>query len=113
MFAFPVSAADLDAPGGPNFHQVNQHLYRGGQPADTAWSSLAKLGVKTVIDLRPASEHSLSQEARIVEAAGMVYVSQPMAPLAAPTNEEIRKILSLLDSSAQWQIGRASCRERV
>jgi uncharacterized protein (TIGR01244 family) len=65
---------------------------------------LAKLGVKTVIDLRPASEHSLSKEARIVEAAGMVYVSQPMAPLAAPTNEEIRKILSLLDSSAQWPV---------
>jgi uncharacterized protein (TIGR01244 family) len=104
MFALPVSAADLDAPEVPNFHQVNEHLYRGGQPADAAWNSLAKLGVKTVIDLRPASEHSLSKEARIVEAAGMVYVSQPMAPLAAPTNEEIRKILSLLDSSAQWPV---------
>jgi uncharacterized protein (TIGR01244 family) len=102
ILALPLGAAD--APGVPNFHQVNEHLYRGGQPADDGWSSLAKLGVKTVIDLRPASEHSIAKEARAVEAAGMVYVSQPMAGLAAPTNEEIRKILALLDSSEQWPI---------
>jgi len=79
-------------------------VYRGGQPADAGWSNLAKLGVKTVIDLRLASEHSISKEARAVEEAGMVYISQPMAGLAAPTNEEIRKILALLDSSAQWPV---------
>ena len=94
MFALPVAAADIDAPGVPNFHQVNEHLYRGGQPADSAWSSLAKLGVKTVIDLRPASEHSIGREAQAVEAAGMLYVSHPMARLAAPTNSEILKLLA-------------------
>jgi tyrosine-protein phosphatase SIW14 len=105
IFTFPLgAAAGIEAPGIPNFHQVNAHLYRGGQPSDAGWSSLAKLGVKTVIDLRPASEHSIGKEAIAVEAAGMVYVSQPMARLAAPTNEEIRKILALLDSSEQWPI---------
>jgi tyrosine-protein phosphatase SIW14 len=104
VFALPARAADIEAPGVPNFHQVNAHLYRGGQPADAGWSSLAKLGVKTVIDLRPASEHSIGKEARAVAAAGMLYVSQPLAGLAAPTDEEIRKILTLLDSSEQWPI---------
>lgn len=104
IFALPAGAADIDAPAVPNFHSVNEHLYRGGQPADTAWNRLAKLGVKTVIDLRPASEHSISKEAQIVEAAGMVYVSRPMARLAAPTNQEILRILTLLDSSAQWPV---------
>jgi hypothetical protein len=52
MFALPVGAGDTEAPGVPNFHQVNAHLYRGGQPNDAGWSSLAKLGVKTVVDLR-------------------------------------------------------------
>ncbi len=104
IFALPLGAADIEAPGVPNFHQVNEHLYRGGQPADAGWSNLAKLGVKTVIDLRLASEHSINREARAVERAGMVYVSQPMARLQAPTHEEIRKILSLLDSSAQWPV---------
>jgi tyrosine-protein phosphatase SIW14 len=104
LFTLPTEAGDIEAPGVPNFHQVNEHVYRGGQPGDAGWSSLAKLGIKTVIDLRPASEHSISSEARIVEARGMVYVSQPMARLSAPTNDEILKILTLLDSSAQWPV---------
>ena len=95
-FALPAGAADIEAPGVPNFHAVNEHVYRGGQPVDAGWSSLAKLGVKTVVDLRPASEHSISKEERAVEAAGMFYVSQPMARLAAPTKEEILKILSFV-----------------
>ena len=104
LFALPAGAADIGAPGVPNFHQVNEHVYRGGQPGDAGWSSLAKLGIKTVIDLRPASEHSIGTEARMVEASGMVYVSQPLAGFAAPTNEEILKILTSLDSSAQWPV---------
>jgi tyrosine-protein phosphatase SIW14 len=104
MFTLPAGAADIEATGVPNFHQVNEHLYRGGQPTDIGWSSLAKLGVKTVIDLRPSSEHSISKESRAVEAAGMLYVSQPMAGLSAPTQEKILKILALLDSSAQWPV---------
>jgi tyrosine-protein phosphatase SIW14 len=103
-FALSAGAADIEAPGVPNFHSVNEHVYRGGQPADAGWSSLAKLGVKTVIDLRPASEHSINKEERAVEAAGMRYVSEPLARLAAPTKEEIFKILTLLDSSAQWPV---------
>jgi tyrosine-protein phosphatase SIW14 len=103
-FALPVGAADIEVPGVPNFHSVNEHVYRGGQPADAGWSSLAKLGVKTVVDLRPAGEHSISKEERAVEAAGMFYVSEPLARLAAPTKEEIFNILTLLDSSAQWPV---------
>jgi tyrosine-protein phosphatase SIW14 len=108
-FARHAGAADdiarnVEAPGVPNFHMVNEHLYRGGQPAAAGWRSLAKLGLKTVIDLRLASEHSISQEALAVEAAGMIYISQPMAGLAAPTNEEILKILAMLDSNEKWPV---------
>jgi tyrosine-protein phosphatase SIW14 len=103
-FTLPAGAADVEAVGVPNFHIVNQHLYRGGQPADAGWSSLAKLGVKTVIDLRLESEHSISQEALAVKAAGMIYISQPMARLTAPTNEEILKILAMLDSNEKWPV---------
>jgi tyrosine-protein phosphatase SIW14 len=103
-FTLPAGAADVEAVGVPNFHIVNQHLYRGGQPADADWSSLAKLGVKTVIDLRLESEHSISQEALAVKAAGMIYISQPMARLTAPTNEEILKILAMLDSNEKWPV---------
>ena len=82
----------------PNFHQVNQHVYRGGQPGPEAWQNLAKMGVKTVIDLRREDEHSTAAEAQAVAAAGMNYVNVPMKGVVAPTNEQIAKVLTLLGS---------------
>jgi uncharacterized protein (TIGR01244 family) len=82
----------------PNFHQVNDHVYRGGQPAPDTWKDLAKLGVKTVIDLRREDEHSTAEEAKAVAAVGMNYVNVPMKGVVAPTDEQIAKVLALLDS---------------
>jgi tyrosine-protein phosphatase SIW14 len=82
----------------PNFHQVNDHVYRGGQPASEAWLGLAKMGIKTVIDLRREDEHSTAEEARAVAAAGMIYVNIPMKGVVSPTHEQISKALALLDS---------------
>jgi tyrosine-protein phosphatase SIW14 len=82
----------------PNFHQVNQHVYRGGQPGPEAWQGLAKMGVKVVIDLRREDEHSTATEAQEVASAGMSYVNVPMKGVVAPTNEQIVKVLALLNS---------------
>src|SRR5438445_11322107 len=84
----------------PNFHQVNEHVYRGGQPSPDTWQNLAKIGVKTVIDLRREGEeeHSIAQEAQAVAKAGMTYVNVPMKGVVAPTDEQIAKVLALLNS---------------
>jgi len=87
-----------ETPAIPNFHQVNEHVYRGGQPAPETWQSLAKLGVKTVIDLRREDEHSTAAEAEAVAAAGMKYVNVPMKGVVAPKHEQIAKVLALLNS---------------
>jgi uncharacterized protein (TIGR01244 family) len=94
----------VDAPGVPNFHQVNDHLYRGGQPADAGWSSLANLGVKLVVDLRPATEHPVQTEARAVEAAGMRYVNVPMKSLGAPPPDVVLRVLALFESGASGSV---------
>jgi len=57
------------------------------------------MGIKTVIDLRREDEHSTAAEAQAVAAAGMNYVNVPMKGVVAPTNEQIAKLLALLDSS--------------
>ena len=93
----PVWAAG-ENPGIPNFHRVNEQIYRGGQPADQAWSNLAKMGVKVVIDLRREGEHSTQAEASAVTAAGMRYVNVPLNGLSAPPKEAVDKVLSLLNS---------------
>jgi tyrosine-protein phosphatase SIW14 len=83
----------------PNFHQVNQNVYRGGQPGPEAWQGLAKMGVKTVVDLRREDEHSTAAEAQEVAAAGMHYVNIPMKGVVSPSNEQIAKVLTLLNSN--------------
>jgi protein tyrosine/serine phosphatase len=82
----------------PNFHQVNEHVFRGAQPLDAAWPSLAKLGVTTVIDLRRTDEHSTEAEAKAVTAAGMKYLNFPMKGFVSPSDSQVQKILATLHS---------------
>src|SRR5260370_1219646 len=81
--------------GVPNFHTVNDHLYRGAQPTIEGFGNLAKLGVKTIVDLREAGERSLAEQ-KVVEAAGMRYVSVPMRGFQAPTTSQISQVFALL-----------------
>ncbi len=83
----------LDAPGVGNFHQVDAHLYRGAQPTDQGFKSLAKIGIRTVIDLRGGHELG-GNEQKIVEAAGMHYVHVPFAGLSAPSDQQIATVLT-------------------
>ena len=91
-------AAPIDVAGIPNFHQVDERVYRGAQPDDAAWSALSKLGIKTVIDLRREGEHSLAAEAAAVQAAGMRYVSFPTNGFDTPQADQIARVLEVLNS---------------
>jgi tyrosine-protein phosphatase SIW14 len=82
-----------------NFYQVDQHVYRGAQPAGGDFQYLANIGVKTVIDLREADERSRAEE-RAVTAAGMKYVNVPMTGLTPPTTTETNRILAILEENS-------------
>ena len=96
----PSWAAPVEVVGIPNFRQVNDRVFRGAQPSDEAWPGLAKLGVKTVVDLRRSSEHSLAAESLAVTAAGMRYVSFPMNGFDTPQADQIAKVVEILSSDA-------------
>jgi protein tyrosine phosphatase (PTP) superfamily phosphohydrolase (DUF442 family) len=100
LFALAIPAfAGSSAPGIKNFHQLNENVYRGAQPTDEGFQYLAKIGVKTVIDLREADERSQAEEG-VVTAAGMKYVNVPMTGLTPPTEQEITKILGILEDDS-------------
>lgn len=101
--SLPVWVSGADAPGVPNFQQVGDHIYRGAQPTAGGFDSLAKLGIRTVIDLRRGSDHEKSEQA-IVERAGMRYIHVPLGGYVAPSDEQIAKLLALLDDSAGWPV---------
>jgi protein tyrosine/serine phosphatase len=86
--------------GVPNFHQVTERIFRGGQPDERGWPELAKLGVKTVVDLRRPGEHSTIAESLAVVAAGMRYVNVPMGGFATPTHAQLEIPLALLDKES-------------
>ncbi len=94
-----AGAAATAIAGIPNFHQVDERIYRGGQPAARSWAGLASLGVKTVIDLRRPVEHSTAAESLAVRAAGMRYVNFPMDGFATPTAAQLAVPLALIDGA--------------
>jgi tyrosine-protein phosphatase SIW14 len=101
--AFLVFGASAPPAGLPRFRQINDHLYRGAQPAEEGWKALEKLGVRAVIDLRAPGARSVREE-KEVEAVGMKYYSVPLRPLSAPTDQQIRTVLALIGDSNNWPV---------
>jgi tyrosine-protein phosphatase SIW14 len=105
LLALSLSVARLpaasipDVPGVPNFHQVDEHVYRGAQPRNQGFTGLAKLGIKTVIDLRGETS-----EETAVERAGMHYVRLPWSGYRAPDESQIHTVLSVLNNSSDWPV---------
>jgi len=99
FFALALPAfAGSGAQGIKNFYQVDQNVYRGAQPSKDGLKYLAKIGVKTVLDLREADQRSRAEEA-MVTADGMKYVNIAMTGVAAPTDEQISKVLGILEEN--------------
>ena len=94
----PLVLAGGQPVGVPNFHQVDERIYRGAQPSPEGFQALAKMGIKTIVDLRREPEQ-FQAEARMVEALGMRFLSVPMT-LHAPSDQQISRVLEELNSGA-------------
>jgi uncharacterized protein (TIGR01244 family) len=67
----PAASVELRAP--------RSGLLTAGQPAPSDWQAIAARGVTTVVNLRTPKEMEGRDEAAEVQAAGMHYVSIPVA----------------------------------
>src|SRR6266702_2917931 len=97
LFVFSVCLTAADLPEIKNMQAVNGHIYRGAQPSSEGFKQLAKMGIKTVIDLRDRAAQA-DREKQIVESLGMKYVGIPMS-MHGPTDDQIAKALSVLNST--------------
>ena len=93
------AASPSDVPGVANFHQVNEHVYRGAQPHGQGFAGLAQLGIKTVLDLRGERSERIA-----VENAGMHYVRLPWSGYKAPSDSQIAAVLALLNDNSAWPV---------
>jgi protein tyrosine/serine phosphatase len=78
-----------------NFGRVNEHFYRGAQPTAQDLADLAKLGVKTTIDLTDGDGDS--NEQRVAEAAGLKFFKIAMNTRVVPTAEQIATFLKIVN----------------
>lgn len=87
----------------PRFHKVNEHLYRGAQPLSGGVQKLAALKIKTIINLRNGSEGTDAEEEE-TRAAKMNYFNVPLPDLGRPKDEQVEKILAIINDSRNWPV---------
>ena len=101
VLALPALAAST--PGIKNFDHVDSHVYRGGQPTTEGFQFLAGMGVTTVVVLREAGDRSEAEQ-RVVTGHGMTYINVPMSGLTPPTDNEIGRLLKLLEDAGSGPV---------
>jgi uncharacterized protein (TIGR01244 family) len=81
----------------PNFHKVNDRLFRGAQPGKAGLQKLAQLGIKTVINLRDDDERARAEE-REAKALGLQYFNVPLSRQFRPRDELVERVMSLINA---------------
>ncbi|HEX8178772.1 MAG TPA: sulfur transferase domain-containing protein [Pyrinomonadaceae bacterium] len=82
----------------PNFHQVNAQLYRGAQPKAGGLAQLARLGIKTIINLRADDDREDAEE-REARALGLGYYNVPLPGLSRPKDAAVERALALINDA--------------
>lgn len=84
----------------PLFHRVDENYVRGSQPMRGGIGTLARLGVKTVVDLRSIYDHT--DEVKIAaEAVGLGYEWVPMSVWNPPSDEEANRFVTLVTDTSK------------
>jgi tyrosine-protein phosphatase SIW14 len=101
--AGPPSVAVAPATVGiDNFGRVGPSYYRGAQPRGQDYADLARLGIRTVINL--TSDDASADERAMTENAGMAYVQIPMTTRKAPTAAQLAEFLSIVNEPANQPV---------
>jgi protein tyrosine phosphatase (PTP) superfamily phosphohydrolase (DUF442 family) len=84
----------------PLFHRLSEDYLRGAQPARGGIRTLARLGVKTIIDLRSDYDHP-GEIGEAAEVAGLRYYRLPTSVWDPPTDAEANRFVSLVGDKSQ------------
>jgi protein tyrosine/serine phosphatase len=90
-----TTGPEQERPGLPNFHRVDEGVYRGAQPTAEGMRELEKLGVKTVLNLR-----SMHSDRELLKGTKLDYVDIPMHTWH-PEREDIRAAMKVLTDPAR------------
>ena len=98
-----TAAAPAVRIGIDNFARVSDTYFRGAQPMGSDYADLAKLGIKTVINLIGDADLDATEQSR-VEQQGMRYVFIPMSTRKAPTTQQLETFLTIVNDPASQPV---------
>ena len=98
LLALGVSIAAQDSGPIRNFLRENKDFCTGGQPRLEHLEQLKAEGVKSIINLRPPSEHRAAEEEAKAKELGLRYFNIPVA-YGNPNEEQVAEFLKITDDA--------------
>ena len=112
LFSAPAFAQDASPPVDlPKFEQVNEKLFRGGQPQPGALARLRELGIDTILNLRGNSARTRAEEAE-ARAVGLNYFNVSLPNWGRPQDERVQRILLIINAPQNGRVF-VHCRDGV
>ena len=87
----------------PNFKQVHKEVFRGGRPSVQDLRDLKKLGIKTILNLENDTK-AVMAETDVAKALNFNYISVPTASFFRPSDENVDRILEILNNPNNYPI---------
>ena len=104
LFAVSAFAQETTATAGlPKFEQVNEKLFRGGQPRPGALLRLRELGIDTIVNLRGTSNRTRA-EAEEARALGLNYFNISLPNWGRPQDERVQRILLIINAPQNGRV---------
>lgn len=81
----------------PNFHMVNANLYRGAQPKTGGLKRLREIGVRTIVNLRGADDHTREEEQE-AGTLGLRYYNVALPEFSKPKSQDVQRALEVINA---------------
>ena len=84
----------------PLFRRLDENYMRGGEPARGGLGVLARLGVKTILDLR--SDYDYTDDVKVAaERVGFIYRRLPLSVWNPPTDKEANEFVRIVTNKTE------------
>ena len=92
-------AGTAEVPPIRNFTKVNADFCTAGQPRPEHFAKLKAEGIKTIINLRPPTEHRAAEEEEQAKQAGLKYINIPVV-YGTPNEDQVAEFLKITDDKS-------------
>jgi tyrosine-protein phosphatase SIW14 len=84
--------------------KVNDHLYRGAQPSESALKELKRLGINTIVDLRGERPGLMEKERKNAQLLGIEVINLPGNGWSPPTDAQIVQFFEVMRATPRRKV---------